>query len=94
MAGIKKRIGVTVVFIFIFFVWLWCLFAIYFFGLPGNVLPLIAVSLFGLGVPLALIFFTQPQAHGLRSFGLMCVHHFGMVSEKALARSQLDPQCC
>ena len=59
MAGIKKRIGVTVVFIFLFFVWLWCLFAIYFFGLPGNILPLIAASLFGLGVPLALIFLSN-----------------------------------
>jgi len=56
MAGVKKRIMVTVMFTFLFFVWLWCLFAIYFFGLPGNVLPLIAASLFGLGVPLALIF--------------------------------------
>jgi hypothetical protein len=35
--------------------WLWCLGAIYFFGLPGNILPLAAASLFGLGVPLALI---------------------------------------
>jgi uncharacterized protein DUF4105 len=56
MAGIKKRIGVTVAFIFLFFVWLWCVFAIYYFGLPGDTLPLVAASLFGLGVPLALIF--------------------------------------
>jgi hypothetical protein len=36
--------------------WLWCLGAIYFFGLPGNILPLAAAGLYGLGVPLALIF--------------------------------------
>lgn len=46
---------VTVVFVFLFFIYLWCLFAIYFFGLPGNALPIIAASIFGIGVPLAFI---------------------------------------
>ena len=56
MAGIIKKTLVPVAFIFLFFVWLWCLGAIYFFGLSGNILPLAAAGLFGLGVPLALIF--------------------------------------
>jgi len=56
MSGIKSRIAITIGYIFLFFVWLWCVFTIYFFGLPGNILPLFVASLFGLGVPLALIF--------------------------------------
>lgn len=56
MHRIKKGVKVTGLSVVIFFLWLWCLGALYFFGVPGNVLPLTATWLFGLGVPLALIF--------------------------------------
>ncbi|MCP3904466.1 MAG: hypothetical protein GY715_12635, partial [Planctomycetes bacterium] len=36
--------------------WAWCILAIFFAGLPGAVLPIVAAGLFGLGFLLAFVF--------------------------------------
>jgi len=49
----------TVGYIFLFFLYFWCVFAIHFMGLPGETLPFVAACIFAVGVPLALIFFSN-----------------------------------
>jgi len=62
---VKLIVGATLILL-----WLWCSVAIYFMGLPGEKLPVIATSLFAFNLPLLVIFMPNRKYGFFVAFGL------------------------
>ena len=81
MTGSKKQILVIVFSLILFVLWLWCIAAIRFSGLPET-LAFIACSIFGAGVPLALIFLPNRKRTAYVVLGLCILVLVGWSQKK------------
>ena len=62
-----------IVFLTLILLWLWCSVAIYFMGLPGEKLPVIAASLFAFNLPLLVIFMPNKKYATFVAIGLCII---------------------